>query len=330
MKPKRTQGDSGRPAWWWTARFAALVAVLAVVQLVGLVAPDPVDAATSRGSKVKAASGDFAAVVAALEAAMPRRATEGYDVPTSSEASEMADAWAAVVAGDLTRAATLADRHAFDVVRFTDTGLPEQPVLVLLRERRRSDGTFPHAWGLYAHVPARASTVAVEVAHPVFDAHTPAMGVVSFREAGASAFLMAGAHRYANADGSADVAHRADSVFEAIHRRIVRPGVRIYQPHGFDGSNFDSSYGEAVVSRGDRPSDLTTAVADGLSADGFSVCLYDGAGRCQKLAATTNVQGASARSVGAEFVHLEVERAVRDDDSRRRLLNNSVAQALTP
>lgn len=310
-----------------TVRRVALIAgALLLVSAIGLAFPGRVDAA-ARTVAVKSASGDFAAFVRAFEAAIPRRGTEGYDIPTASERDGMASAWAAVLSGDLARAATIADRYGFDIVRFSDTGVASPRPLVLLKERARADGTFPHAWGMYALATGTPVSVVVEVTHPVFDVNTAAMGVATFRRS-QGAFFMAGAHRYANADGSADVAHRADSVFEAIHRRTVRTGVRVYQPHGFDAADFDTSYGEAVVSRGDRPSDLTLAVASGLTTDGFSVCLYDGATRCRQLAATTNVQGSSARSVGAEFVHVEVARSVRDDAARRGALDATVGRVL--
>lgn len=311
-----------------TSRVALLAAPLVLAVLARLAVASPVEATSARASRVASASGDLAALVAAEERAMPRRGSEGYDLPTPAEAAAMADAWEALVAGDLERAATLADRHSYEVVRYSDTGTSPPTVLLLLRERPRADGSLRHAWGLYTHAPGRSSTVVVEVAHPVHDVHTPAMGVESFRRAAAGALLLAGAHRYANADGSADVAHRSDSVFEAVHRRLMRPGVRVVQPHGFDESGFDASYGEAVVSRGDRPSDLTSAVAGDLAAGGFEVCVYDGATACSRLAATTNVQGASARSVGAEFVHVEVARVVRDDGARRSSLGASLAATL--
>lgn len=292
----------------------------------GLAFPARVDAA-ARAAVVKSSSGDFAAFVRAFEAAIPRRATEAYDIPTASERDGMGSAWSAVLAGDLSRAATIADRYGFDVVRYSDTGGPTPRLLTVLKERTRADGSFAHGWGMYAVAVESPLSVVVEVTHPVFDVNTAAMGVATFRRS-SGAFFMAGAHRYANADGSADVAHRADSVFETMHRRTVRAGVRIYQPHGFDAADFDSTYGEAVVSRGDRPSDLTTAVAAGLSTDGFAVCLYDGASRCRQLAATTNVQGNSARSVGADFVHVEVARSVRDDVARRGVLDAAVSRVL--
>lgn len=303
-----------------------MAAALLVVSAVGLAFPGRVDAA-ARTVAVKSASGDFAALVRTFEASIPRRGTEAYDPPTVSERDGMASAWTSVVAGDLGRAATIADRYGFDVLRYSDTGAGEPTLLVVLKERTRADGTFPHAWGMYVHNVSRPTSVVVEVTHPVFDVNTAAMGALTFRQTG-GAFFMAGAHRYANADGSADIAHRADSVFESIHRRAVRSVTRVYQPHGFDAADFDSSYGEAVVSRGDRPTGLTAAVGSGLGAEGFAVCVYDGVDRCRQLAGTTNVQGASARSVGAEFVHVEVARSVRDDVARRGVLSGSVARAL--
>ena len=47
------------------------------------------------------------------------------------------------------------------------------------------------------------------------------------------------------------------------------------------------------------------------------MCEYDG-DRCADLGGTLNVEGAWCREVGATFVHLELDRAVRDDPTEAR------------
>lgn len=268
------------------------------------------------------ASGDLQAYVNAFVAKNPGRDSGKYDVPSFAERAAMADAWRAVVAGDLQAAANIAGPLGYSVVRYTDSATGR--VARILVERNTAGGTWVHGWGLYAWSAASAAPVLVQVAHPVADVDTEDIGVVAFRRAGARALFVAGAHRDANADGSADVAHRADTVFDTVHDASLGSGIRVLQPHGFADSTLPN---DAVVSRGDAPSQLTHSVEAALDAALFDACLYDGTA-CSELGATTNVQGASARAGGAEFVHVEVARRVRADVARRDHLAVVVADSL--
>ncbi len=274
---------------------------------------------------VRTASGDLGSLVTSFVSGIPRSGTQGYDPPSESEAGAMASAFDFIQAGRLDVAALTAGPLGYSVVRFTDSVTGRR--LVLLRENRRSDGSWPHAWGLYAFSPATTSRLLVEVTHPVADARTEVVGLRAFRRANARGLFIAGAHRSSNSDGSADVAHRGDSVFEAVHRAALEPGTRILQPHGFDEHNHPS-VGDAVVSSGaSLGGAAATSVWRRVTGAGFDACLYDGRA-CSQLAGTTNSQGASARSAGAAFVHFEVARSVRDSSLDRTRISNAAADAL--
>ena len=280
--------------------------------------------AEARRATILTESGDLAALVVDFESAFPGRASGGYDVPTSSERTSMASAWDRIEAGDLQRAASIAASLSYDVVRFTDTDTGR--VSILLRERRNANGSWPHGWGLYVRTRSATSPLVVEAPHPRADVHSERMAVTTFRKANAAALLIAGAHRDANSDGSADVAHRRDSVFEAVHRATVTSGSRVYSVHGFADASMPGV--ETVISSGAPPTTLTRRTGAALSARGFVVCLYGGT-NCAGLAGTTNVQGESARAAGAEFIHAEVNRSVRDDTVRRAAYTNAVISALS-
>jgi hypothetical protein len=146
--------------------------------------------------------------------------------------------------------------------------------------------------------------------------------------------LVAGAHRYANTDGSSDVAHVDRTMFAEVNRALVRSEHTVLQPHGFDESDResasgDSEYGDVVVSAGTAPPPAAVeAVSAALRGVGFAVCEYDG-DRCADLGATENVEGRWCREVGATFVHLELARNVRDDPSRRALAASTVVKTLS-
>jgi acid phosphatase type 7 len=276
---------------------------------------------------VKSASGDLATYVNSFVAGIPRGSSEAYDVPTASERSTMASAYDAIEAGDLLRAASLADPLGYDVVQYKDTTTGRN--LIVLSERRNQDGSWPHAWGMYVFSPTASSDTTVEVPHPVADWNTEDVGVETFRKANAEDLFVAGAHRDANSDGSADVAHEADSVFEDIHEAAIGPSTKVFQPHGFSQANHPDC-GEVVVSAGmSPPTQLAQKVDGDLRNAGFDTVLYDSDSSCRELGATTNVQGAFTRDViGADFLHVEVSRPIRDDAVRRSLLVDRIAGAL--
>ena len=303
-------------------RIASLGAVVALMLLlaVGTGTKEAVSAPA-----VRTASGDLATHINSFVAKIPERGSEGYDVPTSSQRATMAAAFDAVEAGKLSRAASLLDPLKYTVVQYKDTATNR--TLVLLSEQRNSDGTWPHAWGMYIFSPKATSDTTVEVAHPLSDWNTEDVGVETFRKANAEDLFIAGAHRDANADGSADVAHAETSVFEDIHKSAIESSTKVIQPHGFSQAEHPD-YGEAVVSAGTAPPiQLAQNVHDALRTAGFDARLYDGVSY-SNLAGTKNVQGISTRAINANYLHVETIKPIRDDATRRSLLTNALADNL--
>ena len=66
-----------------------------------------------------------------------------------------------------------------------------------------------------------ASNLIIEVPQPLADSSTPFTALDVYRALHARARLIAGAHRDANRDGAADVAHFEGSVFESIHESFL-------------------------------------------------------------------------------------------------------------
>jgi hypothetical protein len=302
-------------------RTTILAAAVVAVLMLGLGA-QPQEALSA--TTVKTASGDLAARVNSFVAAIPGKGTGVYDVPTSSERATMASAFDAIESGNLSRAASLVNSLKYDVVQYKDTVTGR--TTVMLAERRNADGSWPHAWGLYVFSPNAVSDTSVEVAHPIADWNTEDVGVETFRKANAEDLFVAGAHRYANSDGSADVAHASASVFEEIHKAAVESETKVFQPHGFSQADHPD-YGEAVVSAGTAPTQLAQDVHGALRGAGFDARLYDGV-NYSALGATTNVQGKSARVLGADFLHVETIKPIRDDTTRRALLTTTLAERL--
>jgi hypothetical protein len=262
---------------------------------------------------------------------IPGPDSDAMALPTEAQRHRFIDGLRAAEAGDPERAEALVAPLAYGVRTVVDSATHR--TLYVFEERREEGGGWHHAWGLYVIPAGPSRPLFVEVTHPVHDVNTPQVGVQAFRQGDAAGLLVAGAHRYANSDGSSDVAHVDRTMFAEVNRALVDSRHTVLQPHGFDEADRerasgDSDYGDVVVSAGTAPPPPAVgAVSTALREVGFAVCEYDG-DRCADLGATQNVEGQWCREVGATFVHLELARDVRDDPSRRALAASTVVKTL--
>lgn len=297
------------------------IRALAVVALLALA---PAAHAAKGPASVKTAAGDFTRYVSDFVASLPGRDSNAYDAPTASERQTLVDAFLWIEAGDLVRAARLAGSLSYDVVDYSDTATGAR--LHVLRERTK-DGRYPHAWGLYVRRAGSSSRLQIEAPHPLYDVNSELVAVTAFQAGLAAELFIAGSHRYANQDGSSDVAHNAASPFEAVHRAALEPGDRVYQPHGFAESSWPH-YGDIVLSSGSAtPGALVSELGSAYAALAYATCIYDGTA-CVGLGGTTNVQGESTRARGGYFVHGEYARWIRDSASERARVGNTAAAIL--
>jgi hypothetical protein len=190
------------------------------------------------------------------------------------------------------------------------------------------DGGGTEGLGLYAvrEGTGAPAGLVIEVPHPRADQRTEYLGTELFTALDASALFVAGAHR--TAGNAADVTHEPASAFAAVDRAVVGRGTVVLQLHGFDESRH-SGYAQIVLSSGEStPGSLVERLDRDLEDAGFDTCVYDG-DRCQALGATRNVQAAHARTVGATFIHLELELDLREPGEERDTLVATLAETLS-
>lgn len=181
------------------------------------------------------------------------------------------------------------------------------------------------AWGMYVvdmSVPVRQ---AIEVPHPSSDLRTEEIGLSLFRRVPGSLLMIAGAHRDA-ADGAADAAHSKDSVFNTVATEVAEHGLAQVQLHGF--RERDSPWQDVVLSAGAGSQDLLAKLSTWrLENTGISVCLAS-RDDCGPLTGTENVQGSVAADYGSAFLHVEIRRSAREDDTRRQTIVDGLADTL--
>lgn len=262
--------------------------------------------------------GSFLNQISALEENMPRSKSEGYVIPTVKEQADFAELVAMLGADDLARAAGLADQNYYTLTYYIDRG-EDQALNYLVREKR----PIQKGWGLYAFRVDSTSNIIIEAPHPLYDKRTPSVALDIYRALDARALLIAGAHRNANDDGSADAAHTTDSIFQSIHLALsdeiqaASGSVIILQIHGFHTSKHAENHPQAVFGFGEKMQahEITLAheLEEALSEQGISVGLCTG-DVWQDLCGTTNAQVLST-SNGGTFIHIELDEKVRKDDN---------------
>jgi hypothetical protein len=269
-----------------------------------------------------------------------------YVPPTPTDLDDFAALARSLALGDLATADLEAAALGYELVRFVDITSGES--FHGLREELVA-GAQTRGWGSYFLRLGAARPLLVEVPHARFDTRSWEIGATVFRDAVATGLLMNGAHRNANGTGTADVAHLPTSVFQEVHTAWSgAAGERAaWQVHGFAIDNHPSfPLGtDAVLSNGDGAVSLDVVRLDTeLDGLGFLSHAFNTLAPADPLnqavngptpgitfsglGATTNVQGTHSRSLGAPFVHVELERSIRFDATQRGIAADAMVAAI--
>ncbi len=248
-----------------------------------------------------------------LEGNAPRQGSQGF-VEVSHEAmSDFNQLMVELLARRFKNASELATKYDYELALYQDGDIADTEYLVL-----RELDPIRRGWGLYVfRLEACQSTskvLVIEAPHILADEGTPLIALDAFRALQGCALMIAGAHRSANQDGIADVAHNPQSVFQAIHSflaNIAGPNALVLQFHGF-AMNKHQGYPPLVL--GGSSPDLTSwtillaSLTQGLAERGISTGVCDGI-QWTDLCGETNAQ-ASNLTAGI-FVHLELDDSIR-------------------
>lgn len=268
-------------------------------------------------------AGNLMAQVDWLEAAMPRARSEGFVVPSQEQMTSFATLVTTLRQGKLQDAMELATAQGYQVIWFTDQN-DGDAVSYLLRDKDPSK----RGWGLFVFRVGSSSPLIIEAPHPLFDEGTPTLAAHLYRALEARSLLVAGAHRNANMDGSADVSAQDNSIFQAVNSAELLyadqengEGI-ILQIHGFSGKKHPE-YPRVIISfeHGDNFNPVDLIKGQQLLAD-IKAALVDqgiktgtcGGGLWEDLCGTKNVQANLMRQ--GIFIHIEVDEHIRSNDAR--------------
>jgi len=183
--------------------------------------------------------------------------------------------------------------------------------------------------GAYVIAIGAATELLVEIPHSFSDLDTLPLGRELRDASRARALAISTLHRrgmagYGDSDsrippkGHADVAHDADSTFQAFTAAwlATHPQDLVVQLHGFADRRVDA---DVVVTTGDKAPTAAWArtIRDALRRllPGRTVAAYPD--DVDDLGATTNAQGRAIRGANGRFLHIEMSGSLRESLRRR-------------
>ncbi len=200
---------------------------------------------------------------------------------------------------------------------------------------RESKGIYRGA-GVYVIRCGGAAPVVIQAPHGFYDLYTFTIAYRVFLQTQARAFMTNTLHRYKaypeeTASSSlhpADAAHNERLFFQAatIGTQRGNPSLTFIQLHGFGGKT-TTVKADMIISTGEKKhSPIVAALARSLRRIGILVLEYwkD----TKELGATTNVQAKVLNRNGQRFIHIEMNRKIRERLRKEKKFLSSFSAAL--
>lgn len=181
-----------------------------------------------------------------------------------------------------------------------------------------STDTKHRAWGTYIfYLGDDKKNYLIEVPHPVEEKNTTNIGINTFIDGDAVAFLLSGTYKK-----SEDVTLDAKSIFQAVHEEVISvQGFTVtLQIHGFSRK----AYPQIILTSG-TPIAISEmdALTNEFLMNNFTVGIYDGT-QYSDYGATQNEQAKYTNSTGSSFVGIYLNQAVHNSQEKGNLVINSI------
>ena len=253
-------------------------------------------------AEIKKASGSLYEKVESVSKNLLKKDSNLFRVPTAGQIKAWQFITESILKNRLDDAGQMIRQLSFpyQLTLFTDKDSRREYVLL------EENYPLQAGWGFYVFDLNSKNSLVLEIPHPIFDSNTEFQGIDAFLQTGARAFLLAGAHRRANAQDTpctqptssdsdstypvSDVAHAVATPFNMVHQTLVNifPITVTVQLHGMGAKEtcpnaFMSSGSKTVTTNSKR-------LLDCLIKNGVETQVYDGKTTCP-LNALSNVQG---------------------------------------
>jgi hypothetical protein len=278
-------------------------------------------------------------LVRCIRAQMPQSGSNGYVAPTPTQRADWQTVVDQMLQGLCDFAVPASIYGIVQVRTFTDTGNGRSYCLLMEVLDQDGNGFVDNGFGTFIVYNSATRQLSHQAVHPIADSTTERQAVIVFRDTDSRSYLMAGAHRNANAaastclpsDPESDASHNSNTMVQATNEELLAYyGAASWfaiQWHGMEAStcaNTDvyPSHGRDVKP---TPTDKIAVLRDNLLVHHPTWIVHlPGSGLCS-LNATENMQGRLLNGVAAQcvcctaassytqkFVHIEQDPNFRD------------------
>ncbi len=308
-------------------------------------------------------SGNISTFVDSLISVIPDTSSinkNKYVSPSAQERASFATIVTNIIAEEYATAHSNAGTLGYQVIQYSDTTeVPNKTYYILLK----TDASNNY-WGSYFFNPgADRQTLVIQAPHPIYDTYTGAQGFFIFKNVGARAFFITGAHRCnssstSTCDGTttvctgsttsymiSDQAHSEESFFQRGTETLsgLISNLIVIQVHGFSKQMTDP---DVIMSNGTKINPSGTDYLDNIKTNllvedntlTFKIANVDTT--WDRLNGTTNTQGrfingsgdpcgtAPSSSTG-RFIHIEQKKdGLRNPSSNWSKLANAISNSI--
>ena len=308
-------------------------------------------------------SGNLSTFVDSLISVIPDTSSlnkNKYIAPSALERATFASVLTSIIAEQYATAHTDAGPLGYQLIQYSDTSeTPNKTYYLLLKTEVSSN-----YWGSYFFNPSsERQRLVIQSPHPVYDTYTGAQGFFIFKNVGARAFFMAGAHRCnssstSTCDGTttvctgstssfmiSDQAHSEESFFQRGTETLAGliSNLIVIQVHGFSKQLTDP---DVIMSNGTRINPSGTDYLDNIKSNllvedntlTFKIPNVDTT--WDRLNGTTNLQGrfingsgdpcgTAASASSGRFIHIEQKKdGLRNPSSNWSKLANAISNSI--
>ena len=255
-------------------------------------------------------------LVTCIRDQMPKAGSNGYVAPTPSQRADWRIVVNQMLQGSCDFAVPASLNGIVQVKTFTDTGNGRTYCLLMEVLDQNGNGVVDKGFGKFIVYNSATRQLSHQAVHPIADSTTESQAVTVFKDTDSRSYLMAGAHRNANAaastcipsDPESDASHNSNTMVQATNEELLAYyGATSWfaiQWHGMEPSRCPKtdvypSHGQNVKP---APTDKIAVLRANLLVHHQTWVVHlPGSGLCD-LNATENVQGRLLNGVAAQCV----------------------------
>lgn len=170
-------------------------------------------------------------LIACIEMQMPRKGSEGFIIPKSSQIRDWRSVVSQILGGNCKKIRLPGGlRNIYSVGTFHDADKSKDYCVLMEIFDGDGDSIVDKGWGTFIINLSSGRELSIQIPHPIADVGTTDEGIGVFKETDSRSFVMAGSHPDANSEIStcqssfptSDVAHNVANFFQSTQQELLR------------------------------------------------------------------------------------------------------------